>query len=78
MPVDMNVGSPLRHDLRHQRLNLLRLKLHVVAVHVVARFVGAPLHLAPVGIHKRHPDHDHIIENVLQRSPNELACDQLK
>ncbi len=75
--VDVDVGRPLVHDLGDQGVDLLGLELHVVPVHVVAGFVGAPTNLSPVRIDEGHDDHDDVIEDRAELSGHELLGDEL-
>ena len=71
--VDVDVGRPLVHHLRDERVDLLRLELHVVAVHVEALLVRPAPHLTAVGIDERDEEHDHVVEQRAEVTENELA-----
>ena len=77
VPVDVDVGRPRVHHLGDQRVDLLRLELHVVAVHVVAGFVGPPAHLAAVGVDQRQRQHDHVAQQRPELPGDQLLGDEL-
>ena len=73
--VDPDVRLPPVDDLGHQGVDLLRLELDVVAVHVEAFFVGAAAHLGSVGIDGGHHEHHDFIEQRPQIAHHQITHD---
>jgi hypothetical protein len=76
--IDVNVRSPLRHHLGDVGVDLLRLELEVVPIHVVPGLVGAPVRLPSIRVGERRADDDDVLQDVPEISRDQLPRNQLK